>query len=119
MSDRRVEIQRDSRQSWNDIPAGRQLLRTPPMTGVKQQLPFCTEDSSEEQVEPQLDMEADTAVDNDVTFNYNLIVLKTEPEEPNTMLKGMKGCQLTQNDLEFMEKMKEDKLIKQPQSNIL
>ncbi|XP_034072994.1 proteoglycan 4 isoform X1 [Gymnodraco acuticeps] len=120
MSDRCVEIMRDSRQSWNDIPAGRQLLRTPPMTVVKQQLHFCNEDSSEEQVEPQLDMEADTAVEdgNDQNATFNAIVPKTEPEEPNTMLKGMKGCQLTQNDLEFMEKIKEDKLIKQLQGDL-
>ncbi|KAK1876829.1 Protein dispatched like 3 [Dissostichus eleginoides] len=120
MSDRYFEILRDSRQSWNDIPAGRQLLRTPPC--VKQQLRFCRKDSSEEQVEPQMDMEADTTVEDDndqqVTFNYNAIAPKTEPEEPNTMLKGMKGCQLTQNDLEFMEKMKEDKLIKQLQGDL-
>ncbi|KAI4831536.1 hypothetical protein KUCAC02_001073 [Chaenocephalus aceratus] len=122
MSDRCVEIMRDSRQSWNDIPAGRQLLRTPPMTVVKQQLRFCTDYSSEEQVERQLDMEADTAVEDGNDQNkkktFNAIVPKTEPEEPNTMLKGMKGCQLTQNDLEFMEKIKEDKLIKQLQGDL-
>ncbi|KAJ4924250.1 hypothetical protein JOQ06_000490 [Pogonophryne albipinna] len=120
MSDRCVEIMRDSRQSWNDIPAGRQLLRTPPMTVVKQQLHFCTEDSSEEQVKSQLDMEADTAVEdgNDQNATFDAIVPKTEPEEPNTMLKGMKGCQLTQNDLEFMEKIKEDKLIKELQGDL-
>ncbi|KAK5891446.1 hypothetical protein CgunFtcFv8_018698 [Champsocephalus gunnari] len=120
MSDRCVEIMRDSRQSWNDIPAGRQLLRTPPMTVVKQQLHLGTDDSSEERVAPQLDLEADTAVEdgNDQNSTFNAIVPKTEPEEPNTMLKGMKGCQLTQNDLEFMEKIKEDKLIKQLQGDL-
>ncbi|XP_034006955.1 proteoglycan 4-like [Trematomus bernacchii] len=117
MSDRSAEILRDSRQSWNDIAAGRQLFRTPPMTGVKQELHLYTEYSSEEQVEPQLDMEADDN-DQNVIFNYNAIAPKTEPEDPNPMLKGMKGCQLTQNDLEFMEKMKEDKLIKQLQGDL-
>ncbi|XP_033953054.1 proteoglycan 4-like [Pseudochaenichthys georgianus] len=65
-------------------------------------------------------MEADTAVEdgNDQNSTFNAIVPKTEPEEPNTMLKGMKGCQLTQNDLEFMEKIKEDKLIKQLQGDL-
>ena len=103
MSDRSAEILRDSRQSWNDIAAGRQLLRTPPMTGVKQELHFYTEYSSEEQVEPQLDMEVhyltalfiklsygttckliccavtQQADDNDqnVIFNYNAIAPKT------------------------------------------
>ncbi|KAK5875229.1 hypothetical protein CesoFtcFv8_027734 [Champsocephalus esox] len=90
------------------------------MTLVKQQLHLGTDDSSEEQVAPQLDLEADTAVEdgNDQNLTFNAIVPKTEPEEPNTMLKGMKGCQLTQNDLEFMEKIKEDKLIKQLQGDL-
>ncbi|KAF3857451.1 hypothetical protein F7725_009310 [Dissostichus mawsoni] len=78
MSDRYFEILRDSRQSWNDIPAGRQLLRTPPC--VKQQLRCCSKDSTEEQVEPQMDMEAYTTVEDDndqqVTFNYNAITPK-------------------------------------------
>lgn len=39
----------------------------------------------------------------------------SEPVDPNSMLKGMKGYQLTQRDLEFIEKMKEEKLIKKLQ----
>lgn len=39
----------------------------------------------------------------------------SEPDEPNSMLKGMKGYQLTPTDLEFIEKMKAEKHIKRLQ----
>lgn len=39
----------------------------------------------------------------------------SEPDEPNSMLKGMKGYELTAGDLEFIKKMKEEKLIKKYQ----
>ncbi|KAK5847919.1 hypothetical protein PBY51_017010 [Eleginops maclovinus] len=122
MSDRYVEILKDSRLSWNNFPSGRQLLRTPPLAGVKQQLDFCSEDSGEEHEEPRLNMEADSSYqdhnDPNVTFDYNKMLTKTEPDDPGTMLKGMKGYQLTETDSEFIEKMKGEKAIKKLQGDL-
>lgn len=39
----------------------------------------------------------------------------SDPDEPNSMLRGMKGYELTASDLEFIEKMKEEKLVKKYQ----
>ncbi|XP_029305907.1 myosin-11-like isoform X2 [Cottoperca gobio] len=122
MSDRYFEILRDSRLSWNDIPLGRQLPRTPPLTGVKKHLDFCNEDTSEDHENQQQNVEAETTAQEDnnqnVTFDFNTHETETEPHEPNSMLKGMKGYQLTQIDLEFIENMKVEKLIKKLQGDL-
>lgn len=39
----------------------------------------------------------------------------SQPDEPNAMLKGMKGYQLTPSDLEFIKKMQQEKLLKKLQ----
>ncbi len=39
----------------------------------------------------------------------------SKSDDPDSMLKGMKGYQLTPGDLEFIEKMKQEKLIKELQ----
>lgn len=38
-----------------------------------------------------------------------------ESHDPHSMLKGMKGYQLTAADLEFLKKMKEEQLVKKMQ----
>uniref|UniRef100_A0AAQ4PWN4 Uncharacterized protein n=1 Tax=Gasterosteus aculeatus aculeatus TaxID=481459 RepID=A0AAQ4PWN4_GASAC len=86
------ETLRDGRLSFNYIPSGKQLPRTPPLTSVKKQLDFCNEDSNEGLQQSRLDFSCRS----------------TEAEEPNSMLTGMKGYQLTQTDLEFMEKIRGD-----------
>ncbi|XP_054483288.1 uncharacterized protein LOC129116410 [Anoplopoma fimbria] len=116
MSDRVSEILRDERLSLNYIPSGRQLPRTPPLTSVKKQLDFCNEDSSEGHEELQQSAESDSRDQDDdnqnKTFDFNTLGIKIEPEDPNSMLKGMKGYQLTSTDLEFIEKMRVEKLLK-------
>lgn len=47
-----------------------------------------------------------------IVFNWENI---SEPDEPSSMLKGMKGYQLTAGDLEFIKRMKEEKLVKKYQ----
>ncbi|XP_037617332.1 uncharacterized protein si:dkeyp-34c12.1 isoform X2 [Sebastes umbrosus] len=119
MSDRFLEILRDSRLSMNYIPSGRQLPRTPPLMSVKKELDFCNDDSNVDCEEPEQNIEADSRDQGDnnpnTTFDFNTIRTKKEPDEPNSMLKGMKGYQLTPTDLEFIEKMKAEKHIKRLQ----
>ncbi|XP_074483542.1 uncharacterized protein LOC141763117 isoform X3 [Sebastes fasciatus] len=119
MSDRFLEILRDSRLSMNYIPSGRQLPRTPPLMSVKKELDFCNDDSNVDCEEPEQNMEVYSRDQGDnnpnTTFDFNTIRTKKEPDEPNSMLKGMKGYQLTPTDLEFIEKMKAEKHIKRLQ----
>lgn len=39
----------------------------------------------------------------------------SQPDDPNSMLKGMKGYQLIPSDLEFIKKMQQEKLLKKLQ----
>ncbi|XP_074483539.1 uncharacterized protein LOC141763117 isoform X1 [Sebastes fasciatus] len=122
MSDRFLEILRDSRLSMNYIPSGRQLPRTPPLMSVKKELDFCNDDSNVDCEEPEQNMEVYSRDQGDnnpnTTFDFNTIRTKKEPDEPNSMLKGMKGYQLTPTDLEFIEKMKAEKHIKRLQGDL-
>ncbi|TDG96333.1 hypothetical protein EPR50_G00239060 [Perca flavescens] len=114
-----------SRLSWSFIPSGRQLPRTPPLPNVTKHLTFCDEDLNED-TEPQLKMEADTrdqdGNNQNATFAFNKTGTKkenlSEPCDPNSMLKGMKGYLLTPSDLEFIEKMEKDKLVKKLQQDL-
>ncbi|XP_044044509.1 uncharacterized protein si:dkeyp-34c12.1 [Siniperca chuatsi] len=125
MTDRYFDILRDSGHTGNYIPSGRQLPRTPPLMDVKRHLDFCNDDPNEEWEEPPQNMEAGAkGQDNNQnrTFDFNTAETKTEhifePNDPNSMLKGMKGYQLTPTDLEFIKKMKEEKLIKKLQRDL-
>lgn len=42
-----------------------------------------------------------------------------ESHDPHSMLKGMKGYQLTAADLEFLKKMKEEQLVKKLQVGLV
>ncbi|XP_031708180.1 myosin heavy chain, non-muscle-like [Anarrhichthys ocellatus] len=112
MSDRVFELLRESHLSLNPIPSGRQLPRTPPpLTGVKEQLHLCNEDDDEET--SSLDPHPHNR-----TFDFNTFGTESEPDDPNSMLKGMKDYQLTQTDLEFIEKMRVEKCMKRLQGDL-
>ncbi|XP_020497885.2 axoneme-associated protein mst101(3)-like [Labrus bergylta] len=122
MSDRYNEIRRESGHMGNCIPSGQQLPRTPPMMDVKRHLDFCNEDQNEDCEETQQGAQAGSRnqEENELnrTFDFNPLEIKTKPDDPTSMLKGMKGYQLTQSDLEFIEKMKEEKLAKKLQGDL-
>ncbi|XP_051283388.1 myosin-11 [Dicentrarchus labrax] len=99
------------------IPSGRQLHRTPPLPDVKRHLDFSDDDPSESCE----NMEAgtrDEANDQNRTFDFNTLQTKTEPDDSNSMLKGMTGYEPTESDLEFIEKMKQEKLLKKLQGDL-
>uniref|UniRef100_A0A8C7WXA5 Uncharacterized protein n=1 Tax=Oryzias sinensis TaxID=183150 RepID=A0A8C7WXA5_9TELE len=93
------------RRAGNDIPSGRQLPRTPPMKDVKKILDFSDQDLDFKV--PQQNEESNARSGRDP---------ETTADAPHSMLKGMKGYQVTQSDLEFLKKMEEEKLIKKLQS---
>ncbi|XP_073318276.1 uncharacterized protein [Pagrus major] len=118
MSDRYEEIRRESGFNGNYIPLGRQLPRTPPLLDVTKHLDFCNADEDCENMEAG---SRDQEVQNR-TFDFSTPDTRKEhtsqPDDPNSMLKGMKGYQLTQSDLEFIKKMQQEKLIKKLQSDL-
>ncbi|XP_026219290.1 axoneme-associated protein mst101(2)-like [Anabas testudineus] len=120
MSVRYFEILRDSCHKGNYIPSGRQLPRTPPLTDVKRHLDFSNDDSYVGCEEPQQNTEEASSDqdDHDKMFDFSTHETKTEPDEPSSMLKGMKGYQLTAGDLEFIKRMKEEKLVKKYQGDL-
>ncbi|XP_028255875.1 plectin-like [Parambassis ranga] len=81
--------------SRNHIPSGRQLPRTPPLN-----------DFSPSDFEEKQPVEAELRNNEEL----DLSSLKTEPEW--SMLKGMKGYQMTTDDLDFITKLKKEQLIK-------
>ncbi|KAL6115219.1 uncharacterized protein ACO6RY_00121 [Pungitius sinensis] len=114
------EAPREGRLSFNYIPSGKQLPRTPPLRSVKKQLDFCDEEENEplqRSAQPPGAREQDDG-DQNATFEFNASGTKSEPEEPNSMLTGMKGYQLTQTDLDFMERVRAEKLIKKLQGDL-
>ncbi|KAM8722954.1 uncharacterized protein AB9X84_005427 isoform 2-T2 [Acanthopagrus schlegelii] len=118
MSDRFEEIRRESGFSGNYIPVGRQLPRTPPLTDVIKHLDFCSADEDCENMEAGFrDLDEENRM-----FDFSTPEAKKEhasqPDEPNAMLKGMKGYQLTPSDLEFIKKMQQEKLLKKLQSDL-
>ncbi|XP_027147660.1 uncharacterized protein LOC104928335 isoform X2 [Larimichthys crocea] len=119
MCDRYLEILKESAHKGNFIPSGRQLHRTPPLPDVKRHLNFCS-DSSLDLEEQQRNVERRSQNNHNSTFD-SPDTPETKPgslDDPNSMLKGMKGYQLIPSDLEFIEKMKEEKLIKNLQSEL-
>nr|XP_046238872.1 uncharacterized protein LOC124055792 isoform X2 [Scatophagus argus] len=111
MTDRFLEIRRESGHSGNYIPSGRQLPRTPPLPDVKRHLDFSS-DTDCENMEPGAAAQHDSS-----TFDFIVAETKTEPDD-HSMLKGMTGYQLTPSDLEFIEKMQEDKIIRKLQRDL-
>ncbi|XP_035006111.2 axoneme-associated protein mst101(2) [Hippoglossus stenolepis] len=110
----------------NRIQSGRQLQRTPPPhVDVVRHLNFCIEDD-EDQVEPQQNLEAGSREqshpDEKGMFVFNCPETRTEtspePLYPDSMLRGMKGYQPLPGDLEFLKKMKEEKLIGKLQGDL-
>lgn len=110
MSHTYFEILQRSCSSGNYIPSGRQLPRTPPLTNVTRQLDFTNSE------EPEQNME-DGVRDKDEGNQKRQTDTEELPEshDPHSMLKGMKGYQLTAADLEFLKKMKEEQLVKKMQ----
>ncbi|CAJ1087535.1 uncharacterized protein LOC109990197 [Xyrichtys novacula] len=113
MSDSFFKIRRVSGHTGNFIPSGRQLPRTPPLADVRRHLDFC-----DEEIQPSVQARNKDENNQEVMLGSNSFPTKTEPEDPQSMLRGMKGYQLTQTDLEFIEKMKEEKLVKKLQTDL-
>ncbi|XP_071320827.1 fibrinogen- and Ig-binding protein [Trachinotus anak] len=109
----------------NYIPSGRQLHRTP-LAEVKRHLDFCNGNFNDSHEEPQENMEiCTTDQDNDDLsrmFDVSTPEKRTEnilePDHLNSMLKGMKGYQLTAGDLEFIKKMKQEEVLKKLQGEL-
>ncbi|TKS66553.1 hypothetical protein D9C73_000610 [Collichthys lucidus] len=119
MCDRYLEILKESAHKGNYIPAGRQLHRTPPLPDVKRHLNFCNESSLDVE-QQQHNEERQSQNDHNSTFD-SPHTPETKPgslDDPSSMLRGMKGYQLIPSDLEFIEKMKEEKLIKNLQREL-
>lgn len=62
MTDRYLEILRDSGHAVNYIPSGRQLPRTPPLMDVTRHLDFCNIDPSEDCEKPPHNMEVNAEI---------------------------------------------------------
>uniref|UniRef100_A0A3Q0QRJ7 Uncharacterized protein n=1 Tax=Amphilophus citrinellus TaxID=61819 RepID=A0A3Q0QRJ7_AMPCI len=110
MSDTYFEILRRSCSLGNCIPSGRQLPRTPPLTNITRQLDFTG--SCEE---PQHRIKLHTNICEDLYF---ICSEPSKSDDPHSMLKGMKGYELTTADLEFIKKMKEEQLVKKLQGEL-
>ncbi|XP_022617517.1 uncharacterized protein LOC111233885 [Seriola dumerili] len=118
MSARDYEILSGSSLGRNCIPTGQQLPRTP-LSDVKRRLDL-DEDSDESLEEPQENTAQTGARDQYNDLNRTLDVSTPEKRTEstletgylNSMLKGMKGYQLTAGDLEFIMKMKEEERLK-------
>ncbi|XP_058468373.1 uncharacterized protein LOC131441991 [Solea solea] len=87
---------------------------------VTKRLDFSGEDLSSD---PEPNMEAVPKEKKDTdkrrTFDLDTTETKTEPACTDSMLKGMKGYEPTPADLEFINKMKEEKLLKHMQEELL
>ncbi|XP_041638270.1 uncharacterized protein LOC121506495 [Cheilinus undulatus] len=115
MSNRKLEIWSQGR--LNFIPSGRQLPRTPPLTDVRKHLDFCNEDWEETQQSVQVDGTRMTSMQNTMC-EYDSLAVRTETDDPTSMLRGMTGYQLTPCDLEFIKKMKDEKLVRKLQGEL-
>ncbi|XP_011604671.2 translation initiation factor IF-2 isoform X2 [Takifugu rubripes] len=113
MSDVYFEMLRKS----NHIPSGRQLPRTPPLADVKRHLDFLNEDPVEACEMEKTGSRSPDEPELNRTFDFHKLQPKTELSD-HTMLKGMKGYQLTHSDLEFIRTLQEDKLIQKLQRDL-
>ncbi|KAL7369853.1 hypothetical protein ABVT39_010658 [Epinephelus coioides] len=116
MSDRCLTL-KDIRLSGNFIPTGRQLHRTPPLMTATKHLDFSNEDSNEDQEEPQQNMEPDSR-DQNGDHRNTMFEFNPNPDDSSSMLKGMKGYKATPDDLEFIKKMKAEKINKELQGEL-
>ncbi|XP_023275963.1 uncharacterized protein LOC111665264 isoform X2 [Seriola lalandi dorsalis] len=118
MSARDYEILNSGTLGRNCIPTGQQLPRTP-LSDVKRRLDL-DEDSDESLVEPQENTAtgARDQYNNDLSRTFDVSTPEKRTESTwetgylNSMLKGMKGYQLTAGDLEFIVKMKKEENLK-------
>ncbi|XP_045908853.1 uncharacterized protein LOC123973041 isoform X2 [Micropterus dolomieu] len=115
MTDRYLEILRDSGHAVNYIPSGRQLPRTPPLMDVTRHLDFCNIDPSEDCEKPPHNMEAGARGQDNLYKTFDFNTPEAERDDPESLLKGMKGYQMTPGDLEFIKRMKEEKHTKKLQ----
>ncbi|XP_075999966.1 uncharacterized protein LOC142993166 [Genypterus blacodes] len=110
--------------SRNSIPSGRQITRTPPTIQVKKHLQFCDPDEMDDSV----NLEAGAGVHKQLfdvmtpekSSPSSLIICSggASKDDPGSMLKGMQGYEPTPADMEFLKKMKEEKLIKKLQGDL-
>ncbi|XP_061841425.1 uncharacterized protein [Nerophis lumbriciformis] len=97
----------------NYIPSGQQLPRTPSLTDVKRQLEFFNEASISDHV---LTKEVSEEKLDPSVFKAN--TPDTKPDCSDSLLSGMKGYQLTENDLDFIKTLKVDKRTKHLQGQL-
>nr|XP_008282360.1 PREDICTED: eukaryotic translation initiation factor 3 subunit A-like [Stegastes partitus] len=91
------------RSGGNYIPSGRQIPRTPPPVTIHttaMKTPTGDPDSSEH------------------TRTCDFSCSAVETDDPTSVLRGMKGYQLTPGDLEFIKKMKEEQLVKKLEGDL-
>ncbi|XP_024144735.2 uncharacterized protein LOC118597872 isoform X1 [Oryzias melastigma] len=115
MSEKFSRILRE-RQAGNDIPSGRQLPRTPPMRDVKRILDFADPEVDFET--PQQNEESNTRSAHAQNGSGPGLDPDSQTANSHSMLKGMKGYQLTQSDLDFLRRMEEEKLIRKLQGDL-
>nr|XP_020476201.1 structural maintenance of chromosomes protein 1-like isoform X1 [Monopterus albus] len=122
MSARGFEILQGSAHKENDTHVDQQLHRMMTLASVKRSLEFSHLDYEEPQQHTEPATINQAHHDQRETFDFNTVETKTEnisvPDDLSSMLKGMKGYQLTTNDLLFIKKMKEDAHIKKLQSDL-
>uniref|UniRef100_A0A1A8NJB8 Uncharacterized protein n=2 Tax=Nothobranchius rachovii TaxID=451742 RepID=A0A1A8NJB8_9TELE len=113
MSDEKYKTLRCS-QAWNYVPLGRQLPRTPPMADVKRNLSFLDPDANHSRPDQNNKVESRDRDELQITP----VCWDPEPDAPESMLKGMRGYQLTEADLEFIKKTKEQQVLKKLQGDL-
>ncbi|KAI9999684.1 hypothetical protein NQD34_018358, partial [Periophthalmus magnuspinnatus] len=96
------------------IPLGRQLPRTPPSQDCVKQLDF-----KSERPHPPAESQDEENEDPNNTFDFKTPPVKQGcSNDPESMLKGMKGYRLTPADLEFMQRLTEEKELKKLQEEL-
>ncbi|XP_061745148.1 uncharacterized protein LOC133544103 isoform X6 [Nerophis ophidion] len=91
----------------NYIPSGQQLPRTPSLTDVKRELVFFSEASLSDHL-----LNKEVSKENLEPIEFKANTPDTKPDCSDSLLSGMKGYQLTENDLEFIKTLKVDKRTK-------
>ncbi|XP_061896459.1 uncharacterized protein LOC133645619 isoform X2 [Entelurus aequoreus] len=97
----------------NYIPSGQQLPRTPSLTDVKRQLEFFNEASFSDHV-----LSNEVSEENLDPSMFKANTPDTKPDCSDSLLSGMKGYQLTENDLDFIKTLKVDKRTKHLQGQL-
>ncbi|XP_061745143.1 uncharacterized protein LOC133544103 isoform X2 [Nerophis ophidion] len=97
----------------NYIPSGQQLPRTPSLTDVKRELVFFSEASLSDHL-----LNKEVSKENLEPIEFKANTPDTKPDCSDSLLSGMKGYQLTENDLEFIKTLKVDKRTKHLQAQL-